>query len=67
MSLVEECPACGDYVTTPDGREDVFVTYELCERCRKQPSDRAFDEGFAEYEEARRIDAEDPMNLGPFS
>lgn len=37
MSIVEECPSCGNYTTTPDGRLDVFVVYELCERCRNSP------------------------------
>jgi hypothetical protein len=53
MSIVEECPVCGGYTTTPDGREDTFVVSELCERCRNRERNQSFDEGFAEYEAAR--------------
>lgn len=51
VSIVEECPSCGNYTSTPDGRLDVFVVYELCERCRKRPSDRDLQR--IDYEEVR--------------
>lgn len=51
MTLIEDCPECGAYVTTPDGRSDDFVVSEVCERCRNAERDRRFDEGFAEYED----------------
>lgn len=38
----------------------------LAEACRKREESQCFDDGFAEYEEAQRIDREDEMNLGPF-
>lgn len=56
MTLIEECPQCGGYVSHPDGRSDTFVASELCEGCRRAERDARFDQGFAEYEESQRYD-----------
>lgn len=50
MTLIEECPECGNYSTCDDGRDDDFVVREVCDRCRNRERDAAFDAGFAEYE-----------------
>lgn len=68
MTLITECPDCGAYVVEQDGVEDEHVLHEVCRPCRKVTSDGlTFDEGFAEYEQAREIEAEDRMSLGPFA
>jgi hypothetical protein len=67
MTLVVECPNCGDYIVEQDGCDDEHVEHEMCRPCRKVTTDGlTFDEGFAEYEKLHFIDAEDRMNLGPF-
>jgi hypothetical protein len=51
MTLIEECPECGSYVSIPDGSDDTFVTStEICSKCRSRVRDEIFDNGFAEYE-----------------
>lgn len=49
MRLVVECPRCGRYESNPDDDGGVNVE-EICRKCISE--DRAFDEGFAEYEAA---------------
>ncbi len=67
MTLIVECPDCGAYVVEQDGYDDEHVEHEVCRPCQKVASDGlTFEEGFAEYEETRQIEAEDRMNLGPF-
>lgn len=69
MTLIVECPDCGAYFVEQDGWDEEVVEHEVCRPCRKMTTDGlTFDEGFAAYEEARRIDEEDRMNmnLGPF-
>jgi DNA replicative helicase MCM subunit Mcm2 (Cdc46/Mcm family) len=67
MTLIVECPDCGAYLVEQDGFDDEHVEHEVCAPCQKVTTDGlTFDEEFAEYEEAQRIDEEDRMNLGPF-
>ena len=67
MTFIIECPDCGACLIEQDGYDDERIEHEVCRPCQKVTSDGlTFDEGFAEYEEACRIEAEDRMNLGPF-
>lgn len=54
MTLIEECPECGNYISIPDGSDDTFVTStEICSKCRNRVREEMFDEGFAEHERSQ--------------